>query len=475
MSISNSQVVSWTASLSLRGGSSAEMTLSEGDGTLASTSTLGETYELHADIDGVSQAVFRGIVSDISVDMSANDPSYKYSVSLQSFAASLARKPINTETFGTTAVPVTGENMLNSVAQKYGAMSSLDFDFSSCSGTDFSHVTLVGDSMISVFKDVANASECDLFVDHDGKLKTALHTTSASAVALSNSDIISISKGITNLDGFSCIRVRGRYKSLDETGPSLWHNQNISFVTSSATSTFSTTIATQATPQEIRAATWDTDESDVSAYITNITDGGVISVRFTKSGSAWPAASTISFNVQGTGPVNWLVERQSISLQTIQNVKPRAEMAGYSHIDNSSQRQGFVNWAWRSQKEADAKEESRIDLVGFCTGLISEFGMRWFEVDNAYVPSITKAQNLGCRKIQEFLMSREVFELSMSWDGSVTLNDAVSFTDPFSDTTVTGVVTAIEISWSQDNVDFNANLTVEIFDSTTCASCSYDT
>ena len=457
--IQNNDVLSFSAQLSMRGGSSGSISLVE-NATTAYTLTdfLGEQYSVVVQVDGTNHLIYKGIVSEVSTQYNPADNSVTHDIGLESATASLSRKPVNTASYSS----VTGKVVLDDIVGKYGSVAATQFDFTSAgTGSNLNYIVVQGDSCIDEARKVSQASVIssipqELYTDHDGVLKTAAYVTSSS-VTLASDRIKSVSKQTSRLDGFSAIRVRGRMLSLDESGATTWYDETINIaVASSSVNTVNRTIGVSATREEIRAAKWFSSTANVSVSLTDVTDTGQCTFSITKSTGF--SAGNNSISLKATGAKMWELEKDSISLQNIQNIKPSALSSSKNSTFGSSE---FISWSWYSQKESDAVEEGRVDLVGRDTTLENVMGVRWFTVDNIYIDDTADAAHIGEEEFKKFKRSQEVYTIEVVWYSALKLNTGITFTDPITGASVSGTITEISISYDPSNADCTAQLTVE--------------
>lgn len=467
--IQNEDVLNFSCSLSLRSGCSASMRVvrSKADAAVDPNDWLGQIYSLYVKQDSVDYLVFVGVVDDISVSVDT-DSNIFYDVGLVSQTASLATKPINTETYGLDeVVSVTGEDILNDIFITYGSIDASLVNTSRAATTDdsFRFVTIMGDSCIEEAKKIAQASVVGneplyLYTREDGVLDVQKFGLNPVPYSISSSKIMSVSKQVTKMDGFSKVRVRGRYQSLDESGPSTWYNQSFNINNNEVAPSFYKVINVKGDVTEIRATKWTSTTPLVSVRMVSANTNGTAKFRFFNS-NGFPSGPT-TINLSGYGPRAWSNEKDSMSLQTISNMKSGALNASRAMVESQGGRNSFVNWAWSSQKESDASEESRIDIVGVDSSLLSELGVRFTTIDNPYIPHVDTATSIGTDFFTQFKRSKEVWQVRMIYDSDVTINKLVTFPDPISGATKIAVVTNSEISYDPQTANAEQNITLEL-------------
>jgi len=461
--------LNFNCSLSVHSGCSASMSIvrSRDDIYLDPKYFLGEAYSLYITIDEETHMVFKGIVDDIqhSVD---SDYNLFYNVGLISQTANLSRKPINTETYGLTTA-VKGDVILEDIFIKYGSIDASLIDMSvAAESVDFNFVTLMGDSCIEEARKVAQAAvvydegggySLVLYTNHEGILVCNRLGGAGEVSMLGENLYKSASKSITRQDAFSKVRVRGRYQSLDESGPSEWFNKTVTYNIDSDQTEITIQVTVNATRNEILASRWTSSSSNVSAV--HMAHAGLDGTgRFIFYGN-FDSGGSESVNLTGNGPRSWGVEKDSMSLMTIQNMKADAHSASRQLGDRQQGRSSFVKWAWVSQKDADAHEEGRIDIVGADLALQEAFGVRFSTIDNPYIPTAAACSAIGEDYFRAFKQSQEVWEFQCVFDPNIKINTTIEFYDPFTQLEVFGFVVNIDISYSPGDANADMKLTVE--------------
>jgi hypothetical protein len=462
--ITDSIVEGWSARTSLRGGSGANLQL-KATGGEDILSLLGDTYSIYADVDGTTWPVYTGILQSGTLSTSASSSGVSFDVELSSQVASLDNKPINTEKFGDSTTPVTSQSILTTMFDRYGSIDSSLYSFGGSYGSVFEYITVQGDSLIQEARLIAQADGKEMFVNSSGVLRVEDHAVATLLGFHSIPDwrIKSCSRSDSHQEAFSVVRVRGRYVSLEDLGPATWYNQSVTVTPPPNTFLVEVTIMTGGTQAEVLAATWSSSTAATTVILLSTTDSGSATFQLLRSGASG-FSSPEAVNLQCVGPNAWGVERDSLSLQTLTNIKTRAMRSNSKVFGSDVGRRSFVNWGWKSQKSPDEVEESRIDVVGSDATLISRFGVRWYEVDNVYIPTVSKATEVGTRALKEFENSATTYELDTIWDGSLGVNDVARFTDPFSESLVYGVVVECEISYDVASSNLSGRFVVEKID-----------
>ena len=449
----------WDVTLSMDRGATAVVLFTNEDSTYDDVSLLQEQFELYIQNNSVTTQWFRGWLISVDPTYDANNNRLAR-CQFASVFAPLDRKPVNTHTFDPTGgTPVSGQSVLEELIGTYGSIDSSFYDFTNTTDTRFSKITISEDSLIHAARQIAQAAEQELFVDNLGVLKTEDYVVTPIVtpdISLLSYQVLRAAPQFSNEQGFSRLRIRGRYLSLEEQGTTSFFNSNVTVELAQASDSVLVTISLGISEVEMVNATYTSSTPGITVELEQALANGRALVRATKSPDGFDAGET-TFNVTISGPQFWAIEYLSTSVQQTTNVKARAHatLKAWRMMDQVANRE-FTTWTWRSPKEADSPEEARIDVVGDDSALVTEFGVRWQEVDNPYIPSTTIAQDVGDRVFQEFKQGRQVWILDIMYNDAIRLNQSIEFSTQ--SLLITGVVRQISISY----VAANSQLTMKI-------------
>lgn len=469
MSFNNINVESWTVSTSIREGSSASMKVI-GDTVNATSALLGEPYSIYAQVGTDTRKVYEGIVQDVSVNSRGLQKGGSYDVNLVARTAHFDKRPITTERFGNSTEGVAGDIILRKMFKTYGGLDIQHFDFTAAESTLFFGIIVQGDSTLESARQIAQVCGCELFTNNEGKLILMPFCTVDTVVfkQVQSNRLLAISKNISRVDVFSAIRVRGRYQSVEENAVQVWFTESrFKIISTPNVTSFYESYSTNSTQIEVAGTLWTATVEEVvgvpipiNVRLEEVNINGIAVFKFTKQNGSFPIGQ-LTVTLFGEGKRAWSVERNSMSLQVISNIKTRALRASESNYGVSASRRSFINWGWKSQKEVDAVEEARIDIVGM-SGVSGPEGVIWHEIDNVYISTVEQAEQVGDRAFVEYRQSQTTFELDVVYDHVISLNRKVQFNDPTNNNAVVfGVITKLEITYTPNNSEIMAKVTVE--------------
>jgi len=379
----------------------------------------------------------------------------------------LARKPVNTEKYES----VDGKTLVTELVETYGCIHG-DFvgDLTALAGVDFENIVVSESSLATAIVMLAQVAQAELFVDRNGQLVASAYKLIASGTDETISEVQTrkADQMDSNEQGFSWVRVRGRYKGEEEEGSQSLFDASITESLPVKAYCFDALLATPdgTTAKDVFNATYVCNTAGYAVTPLGLfsTGGGKIlmKVKVCKdpAGMLDAGSHTVALVVTGTQVKD--IETNSVP-NAISFPSAKGEFADMDAMMEdmvSPIGRGQVK-SHRSLNSADEEEDNRIGAIVRDATLQAEMGIRWEEIDNPYISTAALATAVGTRRIVEFKQSRNRWDVDLVYDKDVQLNDKVSVTVPMSGATVVGVVTDLTVSYSAGTPSIAMRLGIE--------------
>ena len=459
-------LVSWDCTLSMDDGPTANINVVNVN-EFDNVDNLQKEVKLFLEVNGTTTLWFVG--NPQSFECEVNHATNVMTIKCTSFLNRLEMKPINTYTFDPTlGYDTYVQPLIEEICFDFLGLpddgSIVDIS-SSGYGNALEKITISEENSAHALKQLAQAFGCELFINKDGKLTNDAFKTGASTVDVKIPDeyLITSKKVITEEEGFSAVRVRGRYTSLDELGLVNVHNNTHSLNINYDGTYYQMDLYVQnANIDELRNAVYTSSTPGINITLNQIYGNGKIQVNI---------ARTPAFTV-GTYTVNI-----SISVRRI----PWNEAAGFANNRLTTPKSMIVNSVYtikdfttvprtqnigpryRSDKSADEKEDNRIDLTVIENTLVTKYGIRWLEIDNPYIDNQTVALYVAERAFVVQEQAKHTWQLDIAYMAEIDLNMVVEWTRADTKDTLIGVVRKINLAWQASDSSIRMSLIVEEF------------
>lgn len=457
LQIPSDKLISWEVTQSIDSGTTATIELSNKDRFYMDPDFLNEYVELYAVCNASTKQWFGGIIAAIDPGVQLFEK--RVTLRCVSVFSSLDRKPVNTEKFASVA----GDTLINQLLNEYGSIDAAHIGaLTAASGATFTNIVVSEASLISALRMISQACQVEMFVDGDGTFKLEAYKLSGDGLdyTIPPEYIKAVSTSLSNEQGFSYVRVRGRYVAESELGSVLLAGGTTSFYLASPQKCVEWDTVEGASAEEILAGTPSTSTSNATLQVIKVTNS-VVRWRLCKTVGEFPAGITSGINYEVNGTQKSPNEAFGLSNQALPILSSQAESM-LSIVDRQTKLSPRVQWfGGRSLKPADEAEENRVDEVRSDATLVSEFGVRWTEVDNVFIYSVANAQSVGDRVIQEFKQSRKTHTVEMVYDENLGVNQKVRFTEPNSSETIDGVVREIRVRYDAATPTLDMMLLIE--------------
>lgn len=389
----------------------------------------------------------------------------------------LSKKPINTEKYGAynSAYPtsINGQALLDEILATYCSYPYSLFDFSACAAQPFEKICISENSVSEAIKKIGQAALREIYVNESGKLVAATYKVLGDAAhAIPREHVIKASLTIDDEAAFSRVRVRGRYTEYDfnsdvqtvNIGYQNFNANSFPVVNFALTPIFDINNLNALKIQNA-SVTAPTEPNFIEGYLANPTLNGVNWFADLYLKVDGPLASTGIKNLTVTiGLGNMVSQDRTASLfQTpVKSTLSKSFSVAQSFLPVSAKVAGRAGSGFRSLKSPDEPENNRLDLVVEDTALFNKYGVLWEEIDNPYIPTLQRCQDVGERLLQELKQSRRRWKIDLAYYPHIRLNQRVSI--PLIDTNkvLQGVVRTIEINYAIQDQSESLLMSAEI-------------
>jgi len=486
-------LISASADIQLRGGYSGSVVLTNETGqygsdleyepisfSIAATSSNGNFSGTASWINGIIHAV-----EDNREVVDAN-----VVLTVKSYFDSLKVKPICSETF-------TGDAMaaLTKLAVEYAGVDAALVNFGSGGTLD---TPIQGTSMLEEMYRICQAAEKTLFVNKTGTL-TAESWQGVGSTSIPDSAIISTRLSSDTAIGPSVITVRGAYTSAIDEGPVPLSSNGtgsspkngggrgrvgkcVFMGNSNAQADINVPAKEGADPNgldageallngtgvQVGAKSENADgnpglqiEGDAGEAIPRNPDPkNPIVVEAAILGVRRPEDEAKDASVQNPNlgkNEDWLQKKidQMIKITAGEPVKGGPAGGGGLAGGSGSNRSSTAN--------AADKEPNRLQVIVEDQDLIDLYGIRHEEIDNPYVTDEGTLYNIGLRRLQEHKWQKHVYNVELVYQPGLDVNQIVSFTTPDTLVNVSGIVSAVRLTYSAEGTVARQSISVDAF------------
>lgn len=410
---------------------------------------------------------------------SETDVDRNISLRIRSFFSSFGKKPVNTYFYNNDADDVIGD-----ILSIFMAVDASLYDLSGITNINNVRGIVSGSNCLEELKKLAQATEADLFVRHDGILvaENWKDLTDSVDEVIPTQAIISAEKGNSTGTGPSVIVVRGRFISEFECGQQLlsgginpFEPQSLNppqiqggkkFCVSQGIDN-TKTIENSLGNSVLRGSRADWKNSSLN--IIDAATGQLITTQPTKV-----TGQGVSFDLTGLTPAEVQdLETNGFRVELVGEKQPEEEHTDPNakqkplkkNIDRNSRQfstfsgvlmgepqkvdfwDAFLKMGGDNDKFSDEQDSLRLYTLLVDTDLFAEFGFISEEIDNVYIDDMETMFDVAVRGFQEFKIKRKQWTLSTTYLPCLRLNQLVSFTSPKGQS-VTGRLSSISVDFT---------------------------
>lgn len=468
-------LISFDASCQMRGSYGANVNLTnenqQYDETLRYT-TVQIILQATAEAEGIDPTCFEGnvrwvygIVQHVGDSRGLSEDAI--SLTIRSFFAPLARKPINTEKYDSTVAPVLAE-----VVQTFASVPLALCDFNMTGGNKMIGV-VSGGNMLDEIRKLAQAGEGDIYVGRTGLLTTAdwKDNTDLVDVTIPDEAIISADISREEVQGPSRLRVRGRFISQYDCGltqlgglpkPSKIEPQKGKLVKCCENGIEQPECEHKERQTDAEGSMVDgknaehTIESGFKVNeITNL-DQDMLMLAVTNELSDYIGKGNHEIEREVKGriqPKNEIEGAQAKQGPLKDQVKIPHEMLSRMALAMGARNLGKTklhaapSGGGNPDKAPDEPDPMMIEMVVDDPDLQAEFGVITDEIENVYISTYETLFDVAVRAFQEFKMSRNSWTVNLKYLPCINVNQVVQFTTPDTKKTVTGLVRDVRVNY----------------------------
>jgi len=422
-------LISWDVSLSMDDGPAASINVVNVN-NFDDVDNLQKEVRLYLEVNGVTTLWFLGAPQ--SFDCEVNHATNVMAIKCTSFLNRLEMKPINTYTFDPAlGHSTTVKELMAELATHF--MGLVDdgtvFQFQNTGyGNALEKITISEESAAHAFKQLAQAYGCELFINKSGVMINEEFKDGASSVDVIIADeyLITSKKTITEEEGFSAVRVRGRYTSLEEAGLiSVYNAVHVLNINYTGVYYQLDLYVQNANVDELRNAVYSSTTSGIAVTLNQVYGNGKIQVNIAKT----PAFTPGTYNVNVTIEVRRIPWNEAGGFANNRLTTPKSMMvnAAYTVKDFTTvPRTQNIGPRYRSDKSADEKEDNRIDVTLTDPALASKYGIRWLEIDNPYIDNQTIAALVAQRAFDVQAQAKHTWQLDIAYIKEIDLNNGLT-------------------------------------------------
>lgn len=439
LQIDKQDVIEWTVRSNYTDGTTASITVADQEDKYVEADIIRKQYELHYSPDSGTTFIkmFTGHVAKVTPTVNVSSETSE--IVLSSFFSTLENKPVHTENLAGS----TYKAILGTVLEDYGSVPTAFTDFTGI--TDAATISasilnfIVNErSILTAIRLLADAVISKISINRNGNIvgKDVAESIDAVTWDLDEARLLNTQLDKSDADGISAVRVRGRFITLAEIvgakttifGPEdvtfrLFGEQNFIIIK------LYLDIGT-------RDAWFDFEITEnsagVSAEIIGVFSNSIL-VSFTKDSGNWGQGETVTVTdvtIKAFLRPEWEVSSRSNESNPMPKGQPLNLFSTYRVLVRP-----FVSFdlqkTTRGERDATEQDDSRIEYSLIDTDLKNKFGIRWEEIDNPYIDTLTRAQEVAERFITQLKQATRLWRVTMTPQTSGTdmpdLGDVVSF------------------------------------------------